>query len=593
MKKREQIPSEYKWDLSSYYSSEKDYENDYNFVEQNYKKLADFQNKLNNKNDILNCFELDEKISRKLEKLYVFSSLETKQDMTNQNAQKRLKKLEKLSVDISEITSYITPELCELSDEFLLQLASDADFKNYDLVLKDIIKDKKHMLSKKEERLLALTGEFSGEFSDIFDMYDNADIKFEKIKNSKGEEVELNNSIYHLYIQSSDRELRKNAMIGINGTYGKLNHMIAANYMGNVKSDWFYSKIRGFSSCIENALYSEEVSKSVYDTLVKSVNENLPVFHRFFDLKRKVLGYEKFANYDIHAHTSQSDAKYDYNTAFELVKKALFVLGEDYIQTLDEAKQKRWIDVLANEGKDTGAFSWGCYDANPVVLLNHEDTIGCVFTLAHELGHMMHSYYSNKTQVYQKAGYEIFVAEVASTVNEMLLDLHLLNSAQTKQQKLFYLDYLLKMFYSTVFRQTMFAEFEQKVHDRYEKGEDTTADALNELYLDLNKTYFGSEVELVDEIKYEWSRIPHFYNSFYVYKYATGLISAFFIANKIVAGDKQDIEAYRKFLTLGSTLPPVELLKVAGVDLSNPKTFDYVFEKLGELLDEYNSLICK
>ena len=214
-----------------------------------------------------------------------------------------------------------------------------------------------------------------------------------------------------------------------------------------------------------------------------------------------------------------------------------------------------------------------------------------MFTLAHELGHMMHSYYSNKNQVYQKAGYEIFVAEVASTVNEMLLDLHLLNNAQTKQQKLFYLDYLLKMFYSTVFRQTMFAEFEQKVHDRYEKGGDTTADALNELYYDLNKTYFGDKVELVDEIKYEWSRIPHFYNSFYVYKYATGLISAFFIANKIVAGKKQDIDAYRKFLTLGSTLPPVELLKVAGVDLSDKKTFDYVFEKLGELLDEYKTLI--
>ena len=591
MKKRSEIEEKYKWDLSSYYKTEEEYQKDFEFVENNYKKIKDYEDKLNTESVIKEFLDFDLVLSRKMGKMYVFSSLKTKEDMTNAENQKRLKRLEKLSTEVSEISSFAMVELSQLSDEFLLGLANNKIFKDYDLFFKDIIKNKKHMLSKKEERLLALTGEFSGDFSDIFDMYDNADITFDNIKNAKGEDVVLNSSNYSLHIQSSDRELRKNAYKGMNGAYGKLNHMISANYMGNVKSDWFYSKIRGFSSCLENALYGEEVSQDVYNSLVKNVNNNLGVFHRFFDLKRQVLGLDKFAIYDVHATTSSQTKHYKYEQSFEIVKNALSVLGEDYVQVLDKAKQQRWIDVFANYGKDTGAFSWGCYDANPVVLLNYEGTVNCGFTLAHELGHMMHTYYSNQNQPYQKAGYEIFVAEVASTVNEMLMVKYHLKNANTKQDKLFYLDYLLKMFYSTVFRQTMFAEFEQEIHSRYEKSEDTTADALNEFYYSLNKKYFGEKVELIDEIKYEWSRIPHFYSSFYVYKYATGLISAFYIANKIYSGDQQAIKSYRKFLTLGSTMPPVELLKVAGVDLSDEKTFSYVFEKLSELLDQYKTLI--
>ena len=591
MKKRNKIEEKYKWDLSGYYNSQADFESDFSFVKQNYSKLKDYENKLNEKSSIYDFLKLDEEISRKLEKLYVYASLKAKEDMTNSACQKTLKDIEKLSVDVSEVCSFSAPELSELSDEFLMELSQDAKFADFDLFFKDIIKNKKHMLSKKEERILALTGEFSGEFGDIFDMFDTADIQFEDIFDSNGKKYELNNSSYYQYIQSNDRTLRKNAMKTLNKKYGELKSTLSANYMGNVKSDYFYAKVRGFSSALESSLYSEDVNKDVYNTLIKSVNKNLQSFHRFFDLKRKLLGNEKFAIYDIHAPTSSAQFNYEFEKAFELVCQALSVLGEDYIDVLNLAKNKQWIDVYANQGKDTGAFSWGAYDANPVVLLNYENTTSCVFTLAHELGHMMHTYYSNKSQCYQKAGYEIFVAEVASTVNEMLLALHLLNNSKSDKDKLFYIDYILKMFNSTVFRQTMFAEFEQEAHSRYEKSEDTTTRALCDLYYNLNKTYFGDKVELVDEIQYEWLRIPHFYTSFYVYKYATGLISAFYIANKIFSGDKQAIANYRKFLTLGATMPPVDLLKVAGVNLSETSTFDYVFSQLEKLLENYEQTI--
>ena len=591
MKKRQEILEEFKWDLSDYFSNDNEWKELFLKTKEEYKKVCEFENNLTTKENIYNCLESENKISQNLGLLYVYASLKVKEDSTNSFYLNLLNKIDKLSVQVEQDFSFITSEIKELSDDFLIELSNDIQLKNYDLYFKDIVKNKKHMLSKCEEKLLAGTGEFSGDFSDIFDKFDTADIKFDNIVDCNGKTYEMNNSVYAKYSVSRDRVLRKNAYKSMNGAYGKLNNTLTAIYMGNVKSDCFYSKIRNFPSSLAASLYGEEVDESVYKTLIKSVNDNLKTFHKYFDLKKDVLGVDKLAIYDVRVGTDENEKEYAYDEAYDIVINSTKVLGEDYIDVLKQAKQQRWLDIYANEGKDTGAFSWGFYGKHPVVLLNYEDTISDVFTLGHELGHSMHTYYSNNAQPVQKAGYEIFVAEVASTVNEMLILTYLLNQAKTDKEKACYYDHLFKMFYSTIFRQTLFSEFEEYVHKAYENGEETTPKAINEYYYNLNRKYFGEKVEFVDELKYEWSRIPHFYSSFYVYKYATGLISAFYIANQITSGNKEVLKGYREFLTLGSTKPPVELLKVAGVDLNDKNAFDYVFDQMDKLLDEWSKLI--
>lgn len=591
MKLREEIEEKYKWNLDEYFKSETQWQKLYENVKNNYKNVLKFENKLNTKENIYLCLEEENKISYNLGLLSVYASLKVKENSTNASSQNLLNKIEKLCVEIETAYAFISVELNELNDEFLLELSNDKQFKNYNLFFKDIIKNKKHMLSKAEEILLSKTDEFSGEFSSIFDKIDTADITFEDIKDSNGNVYQMNNSVYHKYIISKDRTLRQNAYKSMNGGYGKLNHTLSQVYMGNVKSDAFYSSIRKFNSSLEASLYAEDVDKSIYDTLINCVNNNLKVFHKYFDIKRNLLNLEKIAVYDISVGTIENEKQYSYQEAYDIVLKATSVLGKDYIDTLNQAKKERWIDVYPNKGKDTGAFSWGFYSKHPVVLLNFENTINDVFTLGHELGHSMHTYYSNKNQVIQKAGYEIFVAEVASTVNEMLILNYFLNNAKTKEEKIYYYDYLFRMFYSTIFRQTLFAEFEEYVHFAYQNDQDTTPEALNNYYYNLNKKYFGENLELVEETKYEWSRIPHFYSSFYVYKYATGLISAFYIANQIYSGNKNTLAGYKEFLTLGSTKKPVDLLKTAGVNLDDKNTFDYVFSQIDKLLDDWQKLL--
>lgn len=591
MKKREEIEEKYKWDLSEYIKDQDEWENLFSYVKANYKNVCKFEGKLSTSENIYACFMAEKDISEKLGLLGVYTNLKVKENSLDSKYQNLLNRVSKLGTEVDEAYSFITSELNLLSDDFINSLILEPRFCDYDLILKDIIKNRKHLLGKEEEKLLSSVGEFAGDFSDIFDKIDTADIKFDDVIDSQGKKYELNNSNYAKYTISKDRTLRKSAYQNINGAYGKLNNTITSIYMGNVKSDYFYSKVRHFASSLDASLYAEDVSKSVYDTLISCVNQNLPIFHRFFELKRKILGQDSIAVYDMRVGTGKVEKEYSYDSAYDLVLCATKVLGEDYNEIMQKAKQDRWLDVFANEGKDTGAFSWGYYQKHPVVLLNYEGTLSDVFTIAHEMGHSMHTYYSNQNQPSTKAGYEIFVAEVASIVNEMLLLNFLLKNAKTKEEKIYYFDYLFKMFYSTIFRQTLFAEFEEYVHSAYQNGEDTTPEALNSYYYDLNKRYFGEKVELVPEIMFEWSRIPHFYSSFYVYKYATGLISAFYIANKIYSGDSETLKGYRKFLTLGSTQKPTDLLKIAGVDLEDKKTFDFVFLSMNNMLDEFEKLI--
>lgn len=592
MLKRNDIEEKYKWDLKEYFLNDDAWLSEFNEIKKFYERLKTYEEKLCNNDILLECLLLEKEISERMGKLYVYISLKVKEDGKNNFYQDRLNKLEKYLSDVSPELSYISSEINEFSNDRLESLMQNPCFYDFELTFKNALRNKPHMLSKSEEKLLSKVGECVGGASNVFDMFDAVDVKFDDVEDSNGNKLPLNNANYSSYILSPDRRLRETAFKNLNGGYGKNNYTLTANYMNSVSTDCTFAKIRNFGSAFEESLFSEEVDPAVYESLIKGVNNNIKSFHKYFELKQKTLNLPDFYNYDVNAKLkSENSNKFSYDEAFLLVKNALGVLGDDYLAVLDKAKQQRWIDVMPNENKDTGAFAWGSYGAHPVVLLNFEESINSVFTLAHELGHMMHTYYSNKNLPSTKAGYEIFVAEVASTVNEMLLAKKQLNNAKSKEEKLYYIDYLMNMFYSTVYRQTMFAEFEFNVHKAYENGEDTTTDALNNMYLSLCKKYFGDNVKLADELKYEWSRIPHFYTAFYVYKYATGLISALAISNNILKGNNNSISNYKKFLSSGATKPPVELLKMAGVDLTKNETFDDAFNFINQILNEWESLL--
>lgn len=592
MKKRCEIEEKYKWDLTEYFKSDDAWQNEFEMIKPLYSRLAGFEGKLVSDASLLECLNLQKEVGERVGRLYVYISLKVKEDGKNDFYQNRINKLNKYLSDVSPSLAYIASEINEFTDEKLNRLIKDSKFSEFDLVFKDALKSKPHMLSKVEEKLLSKVSECIGGSSNVFDMLDAVDITFEDVTDSNGNKLPLNNANYSSYILSTDRSLRETAFKNLNGGYGKFNYTIATNYMNNVITDCTLAKVRKFENAFSQALFEEDVRPEVYTSLTCGVNANLESFHRYFKLKQKALGLPNFYNYDVNAKLAVKNNKnFTYEEAFNVVTDALKVLGNDYTDMLNIAKDSRWIDVMPNENKDTGAFAWGSYGAHPVVLLNFEGSINSVFTLAHELGHMMHTYYSDKNLPSTKAGYEIFVAEVASTVNEMILAKTLLNKAGSKEEKLYYIDYLMNMFYSTVYRQTMFAEFEYNSHKAYEDGEETSTEALNNMYMELAKKYFGKDVILADELKYEWSRIPHFYNSFYVYKYATGLISALAISNKILANEKDAVKNYKQFLSSGCKKSPVELLKIAGVDLTDKSTFDNAFNFIKEILDEWEKEI--
>lgn len=592
MKTRNEVETQYKWDLSDYYKTDEDWDLEFENIKPLLEKLTTYEGKLHDDETLLECLDLDDEVGIRIGKLAVYIALKCKEDGKNNFYQNKSNLLNKYLSDIYPRLSYISSEINEFSNERLQHLITDDRFSDFDLMFKNVIRNKPHTLSKSEEKLLATMSECIGGDSDVFDMLDSVDIKFDDVENSAGEKLPLNNSNYSVYMQGDDRKLRENAFKNLNGGYGKLNYTISANYLNNIKTDETLAKVRHFDSAFDEALFGEQVVGKVYQTLIEQVNKNCQVFQRYFDLKRKALGQESIANYDINAKLKTEAKKvYTYDQAFDMVCQFVKVFGQDYIDVLKKAKEKRWLDVMPNENKDTGAFSWGAYGANPVVMMNFEGTTNCVFTLAHELGHMMHTYYSNQNNAHSKAGYEIFVAEVASTVNEMLLAKMLLKNSTSKQEKLYYIDYLMNMFYSTVYRQTMFAEFEYNMHQAYILGQEVTADAMNLEYLKLAKKYFGEKVTLADELKYEWSRIPHFYTSYYVYKYATGLISALAISNKILNNEPNSVENYKTFLASGCTKTPIELLQTAGADLTDEKTFENAFAFVTSVLDDFEKLL--
>ena len=584
MKKRSEIEEKFKWDLSSYCKDDKSFLQQYNYLKDHLKDLVAFKGKLSDENELIKCLKLEEDLSTKLSVLYVYSVLRIREDASNSHNKENLTLVENLANNYSTETSFIDVEVKKYKTIDLKRLENTTPFKNY---FKGIIKGRRLILSEKEEKIISKTSDIAGGYSDIFDMFNDGDLKFNDVKDSLGKKHKLNHSNYIELMESKDRTLRKNTLKEMNGAYGRFNNFLGSNYINNIKKDVFYARLRKFNSTLDYEIFLEDVSRKVYDNLIKSVRENLPVLHDYYEIKRKYLNLSKFAIYDQFAKNVSIQKKYTFEEAIQIIKNAVSPLGKEYQKLIDRAVSERWIDVYPNENKDSGAFSWGAYSKNPVVLTNFVGDTNSVFTLAHELGHAMHTYFSNSTQSPDSAGYTIYVAEVASNVNEMLLLKYFVENAKEKEDIVYYYDYFLNELKGSVFRQIMFAEFEQFAHEQFENDKPISSKVLNDYYYELNKTYFGKNIELIDEIKYEWSRIPHFYNSFYVYKYAIGLICAIYIVYDILP---KNPERYINFLKSGSTKKPIDLLKDAGVDLTKQTVITNAFDFAKNIITKWKEI---
>ena len=587
---RNEVPQNLKWNTSHIYETPELWESDYSFVENNL-DFSKYQGNLNNANNIFDCMEAINKVMYKLEKLYVYASMRSDEDLRDNANKALLSRAQLLFVKFSSSVSFVRPELTSLSEEMLVSLANDPLLKDYDYTLKSILKAKPHVLSAETEKVLAMGGQVFSGFSDIFRMINNADIEFPVIKTKDGE-VTVSHGVYGMLLYDEDRSVREEAFKKYYACFKKVLNTITANYAGLVNKDVFLARARNYSSCVEKALCEEDVSRTVYDNLLESVNANLDALHHYTRQKKTALNLDEMHMWDFYVPiVEEAQIKLEYEDAFKLVKQGLMPLGEEYQNLLQEAHDNGWIDVLETPGKRSGAYSTGAYGfKHPYVLLNYQQTTSDIFTIAHELGHAMHTYYSNKNQPQEKADYRIFVAEVASTVNEVLLLKHLLNTSTDLRLKKYLLSYYTDMIKSTLFRQTMFAEFEYISHTAVENGTPLTSDYLCGEYLKLNQKYYGEDIVSDTEISWEWARIPHFYNSFYVYKYATGIISAISIAERISTEGETAVNDYKKFLSSGGSNSPVELLKIAGVDLTDKKAYNVAMKSFKDALDEFDKI---
>lgn len=589
-KNRNEVAENLKWDLTKIFKDTAEFDTLYAELETEI-DFSRFEGKLFEETELLDCLKAMERIEIKLEKLAVYAMMFKDIDTRNSDAVALNSRVDALCVKYASATAFVTPEITSFPEEKLNELIKSENFKDYDYMLKCLLKEKPHVLSKECEKLLSLGGQVFGGFHDIFTMINNADLPFPEIEVG-GEKVKVTHGAYSVLLQSDDRAVREKAFKAYYNAYASLLNTITATYTGNVNKNVFTARARNYSSCLECALENEDVSATVYENLLECVNEDLPLMHRYIKDKKQTLGLDEMHMYDIYVPlVENADIKLPYEDAFKLVKEGLTPLGEDYGKLLDRAHDEGWIDVEETDGKRSGAYSVCVYAFDhPYVLLNYQQTSHDVFTIAHELGHAMHSYKSDAAQPKAKADYKIFVAEVASTVNEVLLLKHLLSKSQDKKLKKYLLSYYMDMIRTTLFRQTMFAEFEYIAHDSAEKGIPLTKDYLNGEYLKLNKKYYGEDIVSDEEISYEWARIPHFYTAFYVYKYATGIISAISIAERIYKEGDKAVTEYFKFLSSGGSDAPVELLKLAGVDLTAKDAYRAAMKSFEEALEEFEAL---
>jgi len=592
MKERNEIDNQYKWDLSRYCSSDEEFYGRLEKLKPYINSIKQFEGTLEEDDKLFDCWELDDKFDEECYKIMLYALCKEDEDQRDAKANAMIQKSEKLTTEYNEASSYISPEIAKFSKEKLLGLQENAKFKKFLPYIKEYIRQKEHVLSKEEENLISGMGEFLGSNDELYRKFIDADVKFEDAVDSKGKKYPLSYSTFSEYLRSEDRELRKTAFINKHKRYGENINFLTSNYVASVKQRCFFARKRGYKSALYASIYNEEASEKVYRKLIEKVRENVDIVYRYFNIKAKLIGDDKLHIYDKFAPIGEEDKeKISYKKAINIIKDAVKPLGEKYVNLVQKSYDEKWADVYPNEGKRSGAYSTCVYGGNPLVLLNFDEKKSYVSTIAHELGHAIHSYFSNKKQPFQTAEYVIFVAEVASTVNEMLLWRYNIKNYSDRKVKLKLFDDLFEMVNSTIFRQTMFSEFEENVHAWAEQGEALTKDKLCSKYFELNKYYYGENVILDKTLQYEWARIPHFYRAFYVYKYATGLICALNLSKKIAEGDNVAIDKYYDFLSSGSSADPITLLRWAGVDLEKDETFDEVFSWLRDMLDEWEKMI--
>lgn len=583
---RDQIPAKYKWTLEDIIPTNDVWEELFFKCEERIGYFSKYQDNLADEDTLFDCLNFRSKLMHDIVYLYSYARMRLDQDTRENLYQGMSNRAEMLVVKYSTASSFITPEVSEFSKEKLEALRDSKRFADYDVFFKEIIRSKDIILSKKEEKLLGEVGLFSGSNQEVFSMFDNADVKFKQVDDGNGNKVDMSHGVYGMLLQNPSQEVRKEAFESMFGAYKDHINTLAANYAGNVKKDWFYAKVRGFKSALDYSMYQENVPSTCYEKLLDAVGKGTEPLHKYIALRKKVLGVDTLNMYDLYVSmVKEQELALEYEDAVDLVKKALKVMGKEYSDVLASAFESGWVDVFENKGKRSGAYSWGVYGVHPFVLLNYQKTVHDVFTIAHELGHSMHSYYSNASLPETKSDYEIFVAEIASTVNEVLLLKYLLKTATGEFRK-YLLSYYLDMFRTTLFRQTMFSEFEAIAHGMVEKGEPITADSLCDAYYELNKKYYGPSVEHNDLIRYEWARIPHFFTSFYVYKYATGITTAVSIANNILSQGEKYFEKYKKFLSAGGSMPPLDIIRLADVDLESDAPYELAVKEFSDTLAE-------
>lgn len=592
--KRDDIDEKYKWNLNDMYPTIDKWENDLNNVRKFIHEIVKYRGTLSKSPENLQqCLKLSNDMLALNDMVFVYARMKRDEDNGNSIYQALADKASTLSTEVYAAISFIVPEITSIPEDKLETFIHNKEELNvYRQFFNEILRQKEHILSEKEEELLALSSDIAGSARDIFTMFNNADLKFPFIKDENGEDVELTKGRYTKFLENSDRRVRKDAFSALYDTYGKFKNTLAASLTGNMKANKFYSTAQKYNSSLESSLDGDNISPDVYNNLIETINKNLPLLHRYLKLRKKALKLDELHMYDLYVPIVEETKKnIPYEEALKLVEQGLSPMGDEYIGYLKEGFNSGWVDVFENQGKTSGAYSWGAYKSHPYVLLNYQGTINDVFTIAHEMGHALHSYYTNKTQPYVYSEYKIFVAEVASTVNECLVMEYLLKNTNSNAEKAYLLNHYLEQFRGTIFRQVMFAEFEKITHSMLQEGEALTSDTLCDIYLKLNKKYFEAEVNVNDDIKMEWARIPHFYTSFYVYKYATGFSSAVAISNMILNEGQPTIERYKEFLKGGSSNYPLELLKKAGVDLYTPKPIQEALNVFEKILNELEALI--
>lgn len=593
-KDRKDIPVEYTWDLESMYKDEKAWEEDLTNVVKSAEDFSKYEGKVIETGEtLLNAIEDMNELYRIISKVYSYSSMKLDEDTRVGNSQALSDRALGAYVKVSEKTSFVVPEILQIDEDRLNKYYEQVGgLKLYKQYFEETLRQKEHVLSAREENLLAQMGEVASAPQQIYSMLNNADIKFPTIKDEKGNNVEITQGNFIPLMESKDRDVRKAAFEGLYHTYEGFKNTYAQALNGNTKKNIFNARVRNYNSSIEASLDKNNIPILVYDNLINSIHNNLDSMYKYMDIRKRALGVEELHMYDLYTPIVKDvDINIPYEEGKELIVKGLDPLGREYKDILNEAFDNRWIDVYENPGKRSGAYSGGSYDSKPFILSNYHDTLDSVFTIAHELGHSVHSYLTRKNQPFIYGNYSIFVAEVASTTNEALLLNHMLKNIKDDGEKLYLLNHYLEMFRTTVFRQTMFAEFEREIYQYAESGGALTADYLSEIYKRLNEKYYGPNIVVDDEIAIEWARIPHFYYNFYVFQYATGFSAAVDLSQQILKEGESAVERYINFLKSGSSDYPINVLKTAGVDMTTEKPVDNAMKVFRELVDEMDKLI--